>query len=150
MKILITFLILVFTINNLNAQVNKTLVKSLAVETTTSYTSKVIVMLPGKVDIKEWNKSFIRITTNIMVKNMSENIVKRLVIVGRYTLEVKEDKYGKMMIIKMPNVVHYVAVQGVGLIETYTFEVNAPEGYKVVVKQDLNPNITNSMVKQLM
>ena len=142
MKILLIFLILVFTINNLNAQVNKTLVKSFAVETTTSYTSKTIVMLPGKVDIKEWDKNFIRITTNITVENMNENIVKQLIIVGRYTLEVKKDKYDKIMIIKMPNIAYYVAVKGVDLIETYTFEIYAPEGYEIVIKENLEPRQT--------
>ena len=137
MKLLTTllFLILTFTIN---AQVNKTLIKS----TSNEETHTAFVILPGKVNVNEWNENFIRVTTTINVENMSENIVKRLVIVGRYSVEAKEDKYGKMMVIKMPNVAHYVAVKGVDLIETYTFEVYAPEGYKVVVKQDLNHSST--------
>ena len=137
MKLLTTllFLILTFTIN---AQVNKTLIKSTSIEETHT----AFVILPGKVNVNEWNENFIRVTTTINVENMSENIFKRLVIVGRYSVEAKEDKYGKMMVIKMPNVAHYVAVKGVDLIETYTFEVYAPEGYKVVVKQDLNHSST--------
>ena len=137
MKLLTTllFLILTFTIN---AQVNKTLIKSTSIEETHT----AFVILPGKVNVNEWNENFIRVTTTINVENMSENIVKRLVIVGRYSVEAKEDNYGKMMVIKMPNVAHYVAVKGVDLIETYTFEVYAPEGYKVIVKQDLNHSST--------
>jgi len=141
MKLLTTLLLLILTFT-INAQVSKTLIKSTSIEETHT----AFVMLPGEVNVNEWNESFIRVTTTINVENMNESIVKRLVIVGRYSVEAKEDKFGKMMIIKMPNVAHYVAVKGVDLIETYTFEVYAPEGYKVVVKQDLNPNITSALM----
>ena len=40
----------------------------------------------------------------------------------------------------MPKVGHYVAVQGVDLVESYSFEIQAPEGYRVVVKEDNNPS----------
>jgi hypothetical protein len=96
-------------------------------------------MLPGDVSLTTWDENFLRVTTTIQVANMSENIVKRLVVVGRYSIETKEDKFGKMMVIKMPKVAHYVAVQGVDLVESYDFKIQAPKGYKVVVKEDLNP-----------
>ena len=135
MKNLFTLIILVFAFTATFAQTEKTLTKSVALnETQTAF-----VMLPGEVAVTEWNESFIRVTTTINVENMSENIVKRLVIVGRYSVEAKEDKYGKMMVIKMPKAAHQVTVQGVELTETYTFEVNAPKGYRIVVKEDLNP-----------
>ena len=135
MKNLLTLLILVFAFTATFAQTEKTLTKSVALnETHTAYE-----MLPGEVAVTEWNESFVRITTTINVENMSENIVKRLVIVGRYSIEAQEDKFGKMMVIKMPKAAHHVTVQGVELAETYTFEINAPKGYKVVVKEDLNP-----------
>lgn len=136
MKTLFTLLVLVLAFATTNAQTEKTLTKSLAVnETHTAF-----VMLPGDVEVAEWNEDYIRVTTTINVANMSENIVKRLVVVGRYSIESKEDKFGKMMVIKMPKVAHYVAVQGVDLVESYNFEIQAPKGYRVVVKEDLNPS----------
>ena len=136
MKNLFTLLVLVFAFTTGFAQTEKSLTKSVAVnETHTAF-----VMLPGEVALSEWDESFIRVTTTIEVENMSENIVKRLVIVGRYSVEAKEDKYGKMMVIKMPKAAHHVTVQGVELVESYKFEINAPKGYRVVVKEDLNPN----------
>lgn len=136
MKNLYTFLVLVLAYTTTYAQTEKTLTKSMAVhETHTAF-----VMLPGDVKLTTWDESYIRVTTNIEVENMSENIVKRLVVVGRYSIESKEDKFGKMMVITMPKVGHYVAVQGVDLVESYSFEIQAPEGYRVVVKEDNNPS----------
>ena len=133
MKTLLTLLVLAATTTF--AQTEKTLTKSLALnETHTAF-----VMLPGDVSLTTWDENFLRVTTTIQVANMSENIVKRLVVVGRYSIETKEDKFGKMMVIKMPKVAHYVAVQGVDLVESYDFKIQAPKGYKVVVKEDLNP-----------
>ena len=40
----------------------------------------------------------------------------------------------------MPNVKHLVTVRGVELVESYSFEIDAPKGYEVIVKDDLNPN----------
>ena len=135
MKTLLTLLVLVLAATTTFAQAEKTLTKSLALnETHTSF-----VMLPGDVSLTTWDENFLRVTTTIQVANMSENIVKRLVVVGRYSIETKEDKFGKMMVIKMPKVAHYVAVQGVDLVESYDFKIQAPKGYKVVVKEDLNP-----------
>ena len=135
MKTLLTLLVLVLAATTTFAQTEKTLTKSLALnETHTAF-----VMLPGDVSLTTWDENFLRVTTTIQVANMSENIVKRLVVVGRYSIETKEDKFGKMMVIKMPKVAHYVAVQGVDLVESYNFKIQAPKGYKVVVKEDLNP-----------
>ena len=135
MKTLLTLLVLVLAATTTFAQTEKTLTKSLALnETHTAF-----VMLPGDVSLTTWDENFLRVTTTIQVANMSENIVKRLVVVGRYSIETKEDKFGKMMVIKMPKVAHYVAVQGVDLVESYDFKIQAPKGYKVAVKEDLNP-----------
>ena len=135
MKTLLTLLVLVLAATTTFAQTEKTLTKSLALnETHTAF-----VMLPGDVSLTTWDENFLRVTTTIQVANISENIVKRLVVVGRYSIETKEDKFGKMMVIKMPKVAHYVAVQGVDLVESYDFKIQAPKGYKVVVKEDLNP-----------
>jgi len=141
MKLLTTLLLLILTFT-INAQVSKTLIKSTSIEETHT----AFVILPGEVNVNKWDENFIRVTTTVNVANMSENIVKRLIMVDRYSIETKEDKFGKIMVIKMPNIAHYVAVKGVDLIETYTFEVHAPKGYKVVVKQDLNPNINSTLM----
>ncbi|MCH2022555.1 MAG: hypothetical protein MK207_08770 [Saprospiraceae bacterium] len=145
MKNLLTTLFLVIGITNfITAQTEKTITKSFAV----NQSQMAFVMLPGDVTVNEWNENYIRLTTNVTVENMSENIVKQLVIVGRYNIEVKEDKYGKMIVVKMPDIAHFVTVKGVALVESYTFEINTPVGYKVVIKDDLNPNAPHNSTLQ--
>lgn len=136
MKNLFTLIIFVFGLaTTMTAQTEKAITKSIDLEEThTAY-----VMLPGNVEVSEWNESYMRITATITVENMSETVVKRLIIVGRYNIETRTDKFGKMMVVEMPNVANFVAVQGVDLLESYTFEISAPKGYRVVVKEDLNP-----------
>ena len=124
---------------SINAQVTKTLAKSISLdETKTAY-----LILPGPVNVSTWDNDYIRVTTTINVQNMNENILKCLVMAGRYSIEVKVDKYGKMLAIKMPHVENFVFVKGVDLIESYSFEVTYPKGYHIAVKEDLNPKAIN-------
>lgn len=140
MKNVFTLLILVFGIvATTQAQVEKTLVKSVALEASANLT----VALPGTVEVQEWDKDFIRVTTNLKVENMNESIVKQLVIVGRYNLETATE--GQTMVITMPKIANLVTVKGVLLKEVLTFEVAAPEGYKVIIKGE---NASNAMLGQ--
>ena len=141
MKGVITMIVFVLSVFNLFAQTEKEVTKSVAL----NQTEVAYLMLPGDVKVTEWDKPFIRVTTTIAVANMTDQIVERLIMVGRYSLESKEDKTGRMMVVKMPKVDHYVAVQGVNLVESYSFDVQAPEGYRVIVKEDLNPNVSQNV-----
>ncbi|WMX14078.1 MULTISPECIES: hypothetical protein [unclassified Aureispira] len=135
MKNLILLLSLVCGLaTTMNAQVEKTLVKSVALATSTS----AIVNLPGEVSLQEWDKDFIRVTTHLKVDNMSENIVKQLVVVGRYTLATDVDPSNGTLIITMPKVANQVTVKGVLLAEYLSFEINAPEGYQVIIESEEN------------
>lgn len=135
MKTLFTIFAFIIATASISAQTEKVLSKSIDIEDShTAY-----VMLPGDVAVNEWNENFVRITTTVTVQNMDETVVKRLVLVGRYDMEITTDKFGHLILIKMPNIANMVAVQGVELVESYSFEINAPKGFKVVVKDDLNP-----------
>ena len=149
MKNFIILLIIVFGFTTMNAQTQKTLIKKVDLKGTKT----AFIMLPGDVGVTQWDEDHLRVTTTIDVENMDENIVKRLVIVGRYEIQIKVDKYGKMYILEMPKVKNYVAVKGVDLVEKYSFKIDAPKGYKIVVKQDLNPNFkqtTNAKLGQVL
>lgn len=131
MKNLIIFLSLVLGLTtSLNAQVEKTLVKSVALTASTS----AIVTLPGDVSVNTWDNDFIRVTTYLKVDNMNESIVKQLVMVGRYTLSSDLDATNGTLMIKMPKIANQVTVKGVLLTEQLSFEINAPEGYQVTVE----------------
>ena len=139
MKTLFTLLFLILCLNlNLHAQVEKTLIKSIATETTTSSTDNAVIVLPGKVVLTEWDNQFIRITTNLKVANMSENIVKQLIMVGRYTIVGKINDDNNTRTIFMPKMANTVTVKGVELSELVEFEISAPKGYKIEIKSTEN------------
>ncbi len=131
MKNLFLLVILMLGTTITQAQTSKTLVKSVAL----AGTQEVVVNLPGAVESSEWDNDFIRVTTYLTVENMSENIVKQLVLVGRYNLESNLDEATGTLLITMPKIGNQVRVKGVALVETLRFEVQAPAGYKVGVQQ---------------
>ncbi|WMX14080.1 MULTISPECIES: hypothetical protein [unclassified Aureispira] len=136
MKKIITLCIFVVSwLATMNAQTTKTLSKSINL----AATKTIYILLPGAVEVNEWEEDYIRVVTKLSVENMDENIVKRLIILGRYNLVTETDKYGKLMVLKMPNVANFVTVKGVDLAEYYTFEISAPKNYEVIVKEDLVP-----------
>lgn len=132
MKNLIAFFILIFGITvSLNAQVEKTLVKSVALKASNT----AVVDLPGTVEVTTWDNDFIRVTTHLMVKNMNENITKQLIVVGRYTLATELNAAEQTLTITMPKIVSRVTVKGVLLLEELAFEIMAPEHYEVIIKK---------------
>ena len=149
MKNLIILLNLVLAFaTTTNAQVDKVLVKSVALTASAS----AIVDLPGEASLTTWDNDFIRVTTYLKVDNMSENIVKQLVIVGRYTLTTELDATTGTLVITMPKVANQVTVKGVSLAEYLHFEINAPEGYQVVIEgqENLDHSSENTNLGQTM
>lgn len=113
------------------AQTNKTLVKSVAL----AAAQEVVVELPGAVETSTWDNDFIRVTTYLTVENMNENIVKQLVLVGRYNLNTDLQEATGTMVISMPKINNEVRVKGMALVERLRFEIQAPVGFSVVVKE---------------
>lgn len=130
--ILLSALFAVFNTTTLQAQVTKTLTKSIDLaQTKTAY-----VQLPGFTNVSDWDENFIKVTTTVNVNNMTDGTVKTLVIIGRYNIEASTDKYGEAIVIKMPKADHFVIVKGVDLEERYSFDIKAPKGYNVIVKKN--------------
>jgi hypothetical protein len=134
-KIITLSIFIVSLLAMVNAQTTKTLSRSVDLGTTKT----IYILLPGPVEVNEWEEDYLRVTTTLVVENMDENIVKRLIMIGRYGLESKTDKYGKLMALNMPNVANFVTVKGVDLEEFYTFEINVPKDHEVIIKEDFNP-----------
>lgn len=144
MKNLIILLSLVLGFaTTMNAQAEKTLVKSVALTASNS----AIVNLPGEMSLETWDNDFIRVTTYLKVDNMNENIVKQLVMVGRYTLSTKLDEATGTLTITMPKVANQVTVKGVLLAEHLSFEINAPEGYQVIIEgeEELDSSVESTI-----
>ncbi|MFK7799716.1 MAG: hypothetical protein AB8E82_19840 [Aureispira sp.] len=113
------------------AQTNKTLVKSVAL----TAAQEVVVELPGVIERSTWDNNFIRVTTYLTVENMNENIVKQLVLVGRYNLSADLQEGTGTLVISMPKINNEVRVKGTALVERLRFEIQAPAGYPLVVKE---------------
>ena len=146
MKPLFTLLILILCFNlTTYAQVDKTLVKSIATETTTSSTDNAVILLPGKVVVSEWDNNFIRITTNLKVANMSENIVKQLIMVGRYSIVSKINDENNTLAVYMPKMANTVTVKGIELSEIVNFEISVPMGYKLLIQSAQNDILGQSL-----
>jgi hypothetical protein len=150
MKNLIILLSLVLGFaTTINAQAEKTLVKSVALTASNS----AIVNLPGEMSLVAWDNDndFIRVTTYLKVDNMNENIVKQLVMVGRYTLSTSLDEATGTLRITMPKVANQVTVKGILLSENLSFEINAPEGYEVIIEGESSLNsVENNTIGQTM
>ncbi|MBL4649493.1 MAG: hypothetical protein JKY03_07145 [Aureispira sp.] len=140
-------LVLSFT-TTINAQVDKVLVKSVALTASNS----AMISLPGEVSLSTWDNDFIRVTTYLKVGNMNENIVKQLVMVGRYTLTTKLDAVTGTLTILMPKVANQVTVKGILLAEHLSFEISVPEGYEVIIdgEENLNTSSENNTIGQTM
>ena len=110
------------------AQAEQTIIKSLTVETATA-----VLDLPGEVNTSLWDKDFIRITATIKTTNQGEEILKKLILVGRY--DILSAEVDGQFIITMPKVAHQVVIKGVELSEVISYEVQLPYGVKAFVKK---------------
>lgn len=134
-KIFTLFILSFLTVQMSVAQSQKTFVKSLVANAST-----VSVNLVGDTEVTEWDEQFIRVTTTIELTNFNEEILKRLVSVGRYTLETTT-KDGVMMI-NMPKLSTKVTIKGQILNEVLRYEILVPQGITVETRTEDNGNET--------
>jgi hypothetical protein len=106
-------------------QTQKTLVKTLAVENT-AY--EAIFALKGDVEVVEWDNQTIRIVTTITTANTPENILKALVVAGRYNYEVTIDEANQTLTIDMPKKDKTIIVNGIDLDDTLEYKIYLPKG----------------------
>lgn len=111
------------------AQAEQTIIKSLTVETATA-----VLDLPGEVNTSLWDKDFIRITATIKTTNQGEEILKKLILVGRYDIQSAE--VDGQFVITMPKVAHQVIIKGVDLSEVISYEVQLPYGVAAIIKKN--------------
>lgn len=127
MKTIFTIFILsILAVSTSFGQSQKTFVKSL-----TANASSIALDLEGKTEIAEWDEAFVRITTTIELSNFNEEILKRLVSVGRYSIETTTNN--GVMTIQMPKLATKVTIRGQVLNETLSYEILVPEGITVEV-----------------
>lgn len=129
-NVLLLIILMVGSVVSSEAQTQKTLVKSIDL----AQAEQIIFNLPGTVTNHTWDNDFVRVTTYLTVDNMSEGIVKQLVLVGRYNLVATLDETTQTLVITMPKIANHVRVKGVALVEHIRFDVQAPVGYTVTIQ----------------
>lgn len=86
MKKNITILLILISSTFLFGQVQKTYVKSFAEETST-----ISLNLSGKVQVVEWDEDFVRVHATVSLEGGSLQVLKSLVLSGRYGVEATRD-----------------------------------------------------------
>jgi hypothetical protein len=129
MKTLITFFAFVaIFMSNVCAQSQRQIVKSLDLKGQT-----IVASFHGEVKIVETETEFIRVTATIDVANFSDDILKKLVEVGRY--DIKTTNIDGKTVISMPAVEKRVIIKGVDLVERMSFEIQVPKGTSMEIQK---------------
>lgn len=129
-------ILLFFVVLSLSAQSKKSFVKSVQ-----AVSKKVVIQLSGTSQVNEWQEDFIRITTTVQLTNFSEDILKRLFSVGRYSL-VSVPKEG-VLYLSMPKVLRPVSIKGIYLNEILNYEIFVPRATTVTVERVSQPSDLN-------
>ena len=82
--------------------------------------------LTDQVSLEQWDKDFIRIEISITADNISEKILKRLIMLGRYEVSVDREKLE--MTLSMPKTKHVIMISGENLEESLSFKISVPKG----------------------
>ena len=130
---------------SLQAQVQKTLVKSIATSSTTASTQQAFFKLPGKAVVSRWDENFIRVTTHLKVENMNESIVKQLLMVGRYTISSQINEENQTLLVYMPKIANKITVKGTQLSELFEFEISVPKGYSIQINHEADDLLGQSL-----
>lgn len=116
--------------HSVQAQIQKTFVKSLVLES-----RSVIADLDGEVVFEEWDKDFVRVTATVQLTNFDEEMLKRLAIAGRYDLQSSLEDGA--MYIRMPKLAKQIEIRGQKLEDKVYYKIAVPEGSLVDIKQAL-------------
>lgn len=111
------------------AQAQKTFVKSVPL----NGMHHVVAAVQGDVNTSKWDSDYLRVTVTVEVSNFSEDILKRLVEVGRYDIQAVEQNGA--IYLTMPKINTPVSIKGTQLVEKITYEIVAPQKVVVDVNQ---------------
>lgn len=133
--IIITLLLLTFA-QFMDAQ--RSIVKSINLEGTQNVT----LAMGGELSATEWDRDYIRITARIKLSNSTDDILKRLIRLGRYGIESKI-KEGTLWL-SMPKLERIVIIENQHLEEILSYEVQLPKGVTLNQKYGLEvQQVTN-------
>ncbi|MFK7796130.1 MAG: hypothetical protein AB8E82_01670 [Aureispira sp.] len=123
--------------NGMAGQTQKTLVKTLALEPTTT---SIQVDVPALVEVQEWEENTIRIITTVNA-NVGENILKALAAAGRYGYTTNTALETGVTTITMPKIGVEVAISGQVLEDQLHVIIYVPRGVDYQIIGIPNPNL---------
>ncbi len=122
MKTIIQLLFLLFLSIQVGfGQASQSIVRSVPLQAATT----ININIPGEVKGQIWDKDFVRIVITVNILNSGEDILKRLVTLGRYDIEHNEEN--DRLIIDMPKLAQQVVLKGINLEERFRVEVFYPK-----------------------
>ncbi|MEZ4918786.1 MAG: hypothetical protein R2792_06725 [Saprospiraceae bacterium] len=103
--------------------------KTLSKSFNTENTGKVLLNLPGEIDLRVWDQPTIRVEIKIQLPGKSQSMLNELANVGRYNLisSVEENS----LLIQPKNMQKQITVGGELLIENLSFQVFLPRDMEV-------------------
>ncbi|MEO1712409.1 MAG: hypothetical protein AAFU60_03655 [Bacteroidota bacterium] len=90
---------------------------------------------PGKVEVREWNNTFMRVQMAVELQNGTEAMLKSLVKAGRYNLYAKPNE--DVLSVIMPGLRKQVKVGGKELEESFSFILFVPSDVQVDLPTEL-------------
>lgn len=94
---------------------------------------RIALDLPGSIDLKIWDNSFLRIEISVSLPDGSNSaMLNELANVGRYNLVAKAE--GETLVISAPNLQKQVKVKGQELKESLSFVVYLPKDLEVELR----------------
>ncbi len=119
----------------------KTVVKSLNLQGNNIVTFD----LDGDIEVKEWDKSIMRIQMTISVDNINEATLKALITAGRYNLKSKQQD--EDLLVFSPGLEKQVKIRGHELTEKVIYEVYAPSDVLIRLSNQASSNANTSKDK---
>lgn len=108
------------------------------IQTLSNTSSNIKVALNGKVKITEWDKPYVRVSTNIAIEGVRKGILKHLVAASRYKLSSTVTE--GILLIEAPKLKKDVTIQGKRLKEAFNYEIFVPKSSRIVFKPKEKPS----------
>jgi hypothetical protein len=86
--------------------------------------------LPGIVEVREWENSYMRVEMRVSVSNISDGLLRTLIESGRYNIYGKPD--AGIYKVFIPGLAKQVKVSGKEIEETFSFVVLRPSKVEVI------------------
>ncbi|MCB0524623.1 MAG: hypothetical protein R3A50_09345 [Saprospiraceae bacterium] len=126
-------LLTIFLLSLFSASSAQTASRTFAKSFNTENLGNIAVDLPGDIEFKAWENSYIKIEIGITIASNNGAILNELANVGRYNLVAKSE--GDKLVITAPNLQKQIRIKGEELHEEFTYTVFVPKDLNIELPQ---------------